>query len=261
MAVNQFPIPSGFSTERVAAITTTSTWTHPDGASVSNPKKIIILAMGGGGGGGAGTGNFGGGGGGGAGIVRKQTLVITAPISITIGAGGNSSVSGGDTIVGSFSAPGGGAGGSPAAPGSLGLGAYNIAAGPAYGGGSGGSQGGDSRSAPAANNASSYGIGPRSLSSIYQLQSEEIFYASGGGAGGAAYNVGSTPTAAGSGLLGNGGAGATPVEIPRAAPLGGPYVGSANAATPGNGYGAGGGGGSGPQPGGSGTQGIVYIFY
>jgi hypothetical protein len=74
--------------------TSSGTWTKPTTA-----KYIYVEAIGGGGGGGSGYLGTGGGGGGGGGFTNRLLLAsdITAPVSITIGAGG----SGGTTLVSS----------------------------------------------------------------------------------------------------------------------------------------------------------------
>jgi hypothetical protein len=96
MAITQFPAPNGALTRR-EVITSSTTWTHPDGASASNPKPVYVIAVGGGGGGGGGfstTTNPGaslvwwGGSGGGAGFISTSENLVKAPVSITIGAGG-----------------------------------------------------------------------------------------------------------------------------------------------------------------------------
>jgi hypothetical protein len=96
MAITQFPAPNGALTRR-DVITSSTTWTHPDGASASNPKPVYVIAVGGGGGGGGGVGSnngllqtnvFRGGSGGGAGFVYSAENLVKAPVSITIGAGG-----------------------------------------------------------------------------------------------------------------------------------------------------------------------------
>jgi len=98
MAITVFPAPNrGFPANltRVATITSSTTWTHPDGASASNPKRVYVVALGAGGGGGGGRGYFQpstevytGGAGGGAGFISGTENLIFAPITITIGSGG-----------------------------------------------------------------------------------------------------------------------------------------------------------------------------
>jgi len=99
MGISQFPIPAAASggLNRYEEITTTGTWTHPDGASPTNPKNVVVLLSSGGGGGGSGgvaVGNSdnvaaSGGGGGSPGIVCFYNLLVTGDLDIIIGAGGN----------------------------------------------------------------------------------------------------------------------------------------------------------------------------
>lgn len=94
MAIGQIPA-TPFPYSRFELVTTTSTWTHPQGAS---PNKLIrIIACSGGGGGSSGsaysqasssTGGAGGGGGG-AGFIAYTEGIYSASLSITIGAGGS----------------------------------------------------------------------------------------------------------------------------------------------------------------------------
>lgn len=168
---------------RIAIVTTTSTWTHPDGVSATNPKPVRAIIIGGGGGGGSGSatgtttnGVNGGGGGGGSGVVAVFNGHVTAGVSITIGAGGsggagvvstsatttagNSGTSGGNTSFGNITAYGGQGGqGAPASSNTV------------IGGGSGGSAGGGSHSDPSADKVSpgaSYGwhTGSNAISSF-----------------------------------------------------------------------------------------------
>jgi hypothetical protein len=99
MGIATFPpasSASGFS--RSALITSSGTWTHPDGASGSSPKPIMIQMSGGGGGGASGcavanisTGNYfnHGGGGGSSGVVLETYAITTGTLTITIGSGGS----------------------------------------------------------------------------------------------------------------------------------------------------------------------------
>jgi len=99
MAIEQFPAPAGLT--RLAVISSSQTWTHPDGASSTSPKPVFVIAVGGGGGGGSGAsqGQFdsssylnnviGGGGGGGAGNIEAFENLVYAPVTVTIGAGGS----------------------------------------------------------------------------------------------------------------------------------------------------------------------------
>jgi hypothetical protein len=100
------------------------TWTVPSGVT-----QLVVVAVGGGGGGGGGVasgGNLGGGGGGAGGLVKAETITVTANSTLTInvgtgGAGGAASttgssgasssiVSGGTTLLGASGGGGGGGG-------------------------------------------------------------------------------------------------------------------------------------------------------
>jgi hypothetical protein len=99
MGIATFPpasSASGFS--RSALITSSGTWVHPDGASDSSPKPIMIQMTGGGGGGSSGTAianisnsqyAIGGGGGGASGLVVETYAVCTGSLTVSIGSGGS----------------------------------------------------------------------------------------------------------------------------------------------------------------------------
>ena len=98
MSISVFPVPAASSLySRVAIITSSQTWTHPDSPSVSNPKPVKAIVIGGGGGGGSGmacgsnneSNRATGGGGGGSGCVALFDGYVTAGVSITIGSGGS----------------------------------------------------------------------------------------------------------------------------------------------------------------------------
>jgi hypothetical protein len=120
MGLSVFPPTSMAGLGRVQYLTSSQTWTHPDGASPSNPKPIYILMTGGGGGGGAGVGGSNvsttsyfcaGGQGGGSGFGLEQYYFVTGSVSVTIGAAGSANGGGGGTTsFGSFSTPGGSGG-------------------------------------------------------------------------------------------------------------------------------------------------------
>jgi hypothetical protein len=121
----EFPKSSDFSKyKNLATVTSSTTWSHPEGASALSPKEVFVVAIGGGGGGGSGairvytSGTtiyplWGGGGGGSSGASFGKTT-ITGSIPITIGAGGaggaavtpvtnNNSILGNAGLAGGFS--------------------------------------------------------------------------------------------------------------------------------------------------------------
>lgn len=94
MGITQIPTPQQIGT-RVALITSTSTWVHPDGYAQPRPVKLVVFNGGGGGTGGvvrvtpganAQVGSPGRGGG--SGLVTESQVMVTSNLSITIGAGG-----------------------------------------------------------------------------------------------------------------------------------------------------------------------------
>lgn len=107
---------------RAEILTTSGTWTHPDGASTSSPKTVYAIISGGGAGGSGGsranpsstsTASMSGlGAGGASGTVVEGFVQITGPISYTIGSGGTggtgASGSGSDTAGGGNSGNAGG---------------------------------------------------------------------------------------------------------------------------------------------------------
>lgn len=79
---------------RAEIITSSQTWTHPDGLDTPKPVKILAMGAGGGGGSGAATnagsvGAAGAGGGGGSGYVRTYEGFVSNPLTVVIGAAGN----------------------------------------------------------------------------------------------------------------------------------------------------------------------------
>lgn len=123
----------GFS--RAEILTSSGTWTHPDGASVSSPKSVYVIVCGGGSGGAGGSranpsgtstaAMSGIAGGGASGTVNEGFMTVTGSITYTIGAGGtggtgatgntsdsysggNSGNPGGTTRFGGMTAVGGG---------------------------------------------------------------------------------------------------------------------------------------------------------
>lgn len=100
MAVSSFNSAAGAAgaptpLSRVDTITSSQTWTHPDGFDEPRLVRILLSGGGGGGGGGALRGSVynddfaGGGGGGGGGFMREVEFFVSGPLSLTIGAAGN----------------------------------------------------------------------------------------------------------------------------------------------------------------------------
>ena len=98
---------------RVAILTSSGTWTHPDGASAGSPKTVyVILSGGGAGGAGGSTANPGAtstaagsglAGGGASGCVNEGFISVTGAVSYTIGAGGAGGTGGTNSTSGSTS--------------------------------------------------------------------------------------------------------------------------------------------------------------
>lgn len=96
---------------RVAILTNSQTWNHPDGASANNARRVQVLVMGGGGGGGggwsakgyAGGTNGAGGAGGGSGYAIFVTTMVTGAVSVTVGAGGTGGAGGTNSVAGTAS--------------------------------------------------------------------------------------------------------------------------------------------------------------
>lgn len=226
------------------------------------PVDYLVVA--GGGGGGSAVSGSAAGMGGGAGGLRTATAYAAAtgtPLTVTVGSGGASDVSGSDSVFdtitsigggrGSVGGTNGGSGGgriySVTAPGGLGTagqgydggaGSGNHLGGTYYPSGGGGGAGGVGGNG---NNNNTGGTGGPGVSS--SLSGAAVVYA--GGGGGACYG-GGTP---GYGDLGGGGGG------------GGGYPGTTGIAGT-NGLGGGGGGGGSPNwPGSAGGSGIVILRY
>jgi hypothetical protein len=85
---------------RVAILTNTQTWNHPDGASANNARRVQVMVLGGGGGGGAGSALVAtgvaaaGGAGGGSGYAIFATTYVTGSVSVVVGAGGTGGAGG-----------------------------------------------------------------------------------------------------------------------------------------------------------------------
>ena len=192
----------------------------------------FAVAVGGGGGGGV-SGQQGAGGGGGSGGVASGLVGGNGNITVTIGAGGETTVAGGTTTIGTLTATGGGAGVS-----------NSSAVGGA--GGTAGSPGG------AVGGTGNHGGSNNSTAGSTSSAPDYTFVKTGttGGGGGGSY--------AGSGYNGSAGGGNGSIGT------GGTGAGAqnSNTATAGTGYGAGGGGG--PRilgnAGGAGSQGVVYLI-
>lgn len=272
-------------------VTSTGTWTHPDGASSENKKQAVVIALGGGGGGASG-GNAidnvnvvscSGGSGGSAGAATWSEFLVTGTLTITIGSGGtggaakvlfgdpdrsntgNAGSIGGSTTVVDASGFGiiayggtGGVAGTGNNGGTVDTAApaqatysQNITTSAGVGGIGGGERAGDSATRPSDNVYGSFATG-----------------GSGGGGSSAstAYSGGTTsnPFAGMPGTGGNGGAGALSDNANA----------TATAGSNGSGYGAGGGGGGGTAikyastartgtsgAGGNGAPGSVWIYY
>jgi hypothetical protein len=234
-----FPSSNGPLTRKVT-LTSSQTWTHPDGASDTSPKEVFVIAFGGGGAGGSGgarkvpgtqpISRVLAGGGGGTGGICGSLLTITGNASVVVGSagvgpagilrtavgkyngikggdGGNSSFSQ-NGILGTVFAPGGEGGGGGEVDVTLGYGfadAYDRA--PFVSGGQGASRGGNALMPdPSTNNASNGrpgtadGLGSGGFNGVFFR-----FLSGSGGGGGSAYAI-----ASGGNFRGNlGGAGGT----------------------------------------------------
>lgn len=248
-------------------LTTSGDFTPPDWA-----RLLIVTALGGGGGGGAGASGpggvrQGGGGGGGGGLSQAIWRVEDLPgdLTVTIGAGGASGTSGGDTTITAsgvilLTARGGGAGQSGASGGAGG------AAGPGVTGGNGGGAASATATAGAGQSLICAGA-PGGGGGGGGLDASTVARA--GGAGGAGGALACAGDGGAGGVSAPGMAGSAPASILGAGGGGG---GGAGAVTSGAGlaggaggdYGAGGGGGgagiSSGGPGGSGSGGVVQIL-
>ena len=234
----------------------TTSWTAP--AGVTSIKYLVVA---GGGGGGSATTGVNMGGGGGAGGLLQGTLAVTPGNSytVTIGSGGAANTNGGDSVLGTITATGGGYGarnvvGSTApSNGGSGGGASAYASNPGSGiagqGFSGGTSAGSNTAAGGGGSSEVGGSvsggtvgGKGGDGTNLSISGSSVTYAGGGGGG--AYS-GETGGAGGSGGGGAGGSNATD---------------GANA----TGYGSGGGGAGqygNTRIGGSGSSGIVVISY
>ena len=234
----------------------TTSWTAP--AGVTSIKYLVVA---GGGGGGSATTGVNMGGGGGAGGLLQGTLEVTpgSSYTVTIGSGGAANTNGGDSVLGTITATGGGYGarnvvGSTApSNGGSGGGASAYASNPGSGiagqGFSGGTSAGSNTAAGGGGSSEVGGSvsggtvgGKGGDGTNLSISGSSVTYAGGGGGG--AYS-GETGGAGGSGGGGAGGSNATD---------------GANA----TGYGSGGGGAGqygNTRIGGSGSSGIVVISY
>lgn len=193
------------------------------GATFAPPAlgTVEVLVAAGGGGGGT---TRGGGGGGAGGLVYAATYAIDQPsYVVTVGYGGESRSSGGDSIFGTITTIGGGGGRSCTTPngGSGGGASHDTNDGPPGSGTSGqgnrgalvgynsggmtftGAGGGGAGGSGADGTQSAAGAGGPGLA--YTISGEQIYYADGGGGG--AQDLGNHSLAPGSGGSGGGGAG------------------------------------------------------
>jgi len=240
----------------VQSFTSSTTWTAPAGVTSVN----YLVVAGGGGGGSAATGISMGGGGGAGGLLQGQLTVIPGnTYTVTVGAGGASTTNGSNSVFGSITATGGGAGAGgissavDAQNGGSGGGGrpYNALqkgsgiSGQGFDGGSAGNVdiagGGGGSSSVGGSVPSGTVAGSGGSGTVVNITGSNVTYAGGGGGG--AYS-GQTAGTGGSGGGGNGGSNAD----------------GSNA----TGYGSGGGGAGqygNTHVGGSGSNGIVIIAY
>lgn len=271
MSANVFPLPA-IPFTRLATITASGTWDHPDGYSQARPVKVVCI--GGGGGGGSGRAknstsatNISGGGGGGSGHVQIADGFVTDQMTLTIGAfgvggalvtatgnvntAGLVGTSGGNTIASATAflcstagrAANNGGAGADATNSTSGLGGSGGAA--AGNNGAGRAGGSFGETTPFGSTSDLYGFGylPFTASSSINQQfypAQAMFVAGGGASGGGAGSGGSrTGGTGGSGFANNnGGAGGNGVYSTTA---NGTATGTAGTAA--NAYGGGGGGG------------------
>lgn len=153
-------------------------------------KSVQVLVVGGGGGGSGGASSAGGAGGGAGGVIYNGSFSVTAPIAITVGAGGNGSASTGAAFPNLVGSNGGSSSFSPSlvAAGGGGGGAREASSAPAPSGGSGGGGGisGTAKNGGAGTSGQGYAGGNNSSSS------PNFGGGGGGGAGGAGQNGSST---------------------------------------------------------------------
>jgi len=269
---------------RIHSFTSNGTFT------IDVATNVEVLVVAGGGGGGYGEGGYGMGGGGAGGLIYKSSFVVTAQAyTVTVGAGGaggiysvpTAAVSGGNSVFGSITAIGGGAGaGSLSAVvngtnGGSGGGGGGFATNP---GGSGGSEttgqgnrggnGGNSADADGYKGGGGGGAGLRGQDATeasatagcnggagleLSISGSSIYYAGGGGSG-VIWSGWVNAMTGGSGGAGGGGAGGDSSQTPTQVTTNG------TDATPNTG---GGGGGAAYQAdfGGAGGSGIVIVRY
>ena len=268
-ALSSFPL-SAFAEPTVVSFTAvgTTSWTAPDGVTSVN---YLVVAGGGGGG-------YGNGGGGGGGGVRTGTLSVTPGQSytVTVGAGGSggttapaAATNGSNSVFGSITSTGGGAGGSPNLSGSCG----------SNGGSNGGSGGGGSRNVSGCGGSGTAGQGNNGGAGVDGAPER-------GGGGGGAGAAGTSGTDSGNGGIGiassitgvstyygGGGGGGARLNYPTPGTGGAggggngsvSTAGSPGTANTGGGGGAGGqnasSGSGGYQSGGGGGSGIVVLSY
>lgn len=243
-----------------------ASWTVPSGIN----RVDVLIVAGGGGGGYAGDRTAGGGGGGGVIYKTNETVTPGTNISITVGDGGASQANGGNSVFGSWTAIGGGAGatsryGSGYDGGSGGGGCHtsgttggsgtsgqgNNGGGAGYDSGSPtgqftGSGGGGAGGVGSAGSSTQGGNGGSSISWTVN----GVAYSVGGGGGGSAQALGGQSVLAGAGGTNAGNGAKSTTET--GARTGG--SGTAN-------RGGGGGGGASGGDGGSGGSGIVVVKY
>jgi hypothetical protein len=233
-------------------------------------KSVQVLVVGGGGGGSGGGGGAGGAGGGAGGVIYNGSFSVTAPIAITVGAGGNGSASTGADYPNLVGSNGGSSSFSLSlvAAGGGGGGAREAGSAPAPSGGSGGGGGisGTAKNGGAGTSGQGYAGGNNSSSS------PNYGGGGGGGAGGAGQNGSSTKGGnGGDGIQNNitgtptyygGGGGASYFDSGGSSGTGGLGGGGNTGSAGTDGLGAGGGGGPNQNIAGSkGGSGVVIVRY
>lgn len=150
--------------------TASGTWTKPVG--LEDDRMIVVeLWAGGGGGGNGGAAGGGGGGGGGYSRIELRAADVPSSVSVTIGAGGGATVSGGDTTFGTLATAYGGAAGANSS---------------GNNGGNGGTGGGETQSGPSGGRSGggSGGAGSTTLGVAGNPGSSALSIWGGGGGGG-----------------------------------------------------------------------------